>query len=197
MPTQSKQNFNKGYIHVITGCMFSGKTDELIRLLRRHEFAEENALVFHPAKDTRGGIGGLLSRSGTVHSSTPVNSVTDVDWWVERADPAVVAFDEAQFFDDYLPVLAETLADYGIIVYVSGLDRDFLGRPFGPMPNLLALADTVTKLTAICTVCKGEATRTQRLIDGKPAGPDDPLVMIGGIGDNTYEARCREHWQSG
>lgn len=175
--------------------MFSGKTDELIRLLRRHEIAGEKTLVFKPTADYRSM--GLLSRSGNEHECVPVKPDLDnVSWWIEQTEPSVVAFDEAQFFDMELPALAEGLADYGIIVYTSGLDRDFLGRPFGPMPNLLALAEKVTKFTAICTVCKGDATRTQRLVDGKPAGVDDPLVLIGGIGDSTYEARCREHHQT-
>jgi thymidine kinase len=109
----------------------------------------------------------------------------------ERA--GVVAIDEAQFFDTELPAMCEVLADEGRSVLVSGLDRDFLGRPFGPMPALLALADQVTKLTAICTVCGADATRTQRLVAGRPAASDDPLIVVGGMHDDRYEARCRAH----
>ena len=109
----------------------------------------------------------------------------------ERA--SVVAIDEAQFFDDGLSEIAELLASEGRMIVLSGLDQDFLGRPFGPMPTLLALADEVTKLTAICTVCGAEATRTQRLVGGRPAGRDDPLIVVGGLDDERYEARCRAH----
>ena len=99
----------------------------------------------------------------------------------------------AQFFDEDLPAMCEVLADEGRSVLVSGLDRDFLGRPFGPMPALLVLADQVTKLTAICTVCGADATRTQRLVAGRPAASDDPLIVVGGMHDDRYEARCRAH----
>ena len=109
----------------------------------------------------------------------------------ERA--SVVAIDEAQFFDAELPDICEVLADEGRSVLVSGLDRDFLGRPFGPLPRLLSLADQVTKLTAICTVCGDDATRTQRLVAGRPAAADDPLIVVGGMHDDRYEARCRAH----
>jgi thymidine kinase len=109
----------------------------------------------------------------------------------ERA--SVVAIDEAQFFDDGLPEIAELLAAEGRSVMISGLDQDFLGRPFNSMPILLALADQVTKLTAICTVCGAEATRTQRLVGGRPAAADDPLIVVGGMDDDRYEARCRAH----
>ena len=109
----------------------------------------------------------------------------------ERA--SVVAIDEAQFFDDGLPEIAELLAAEGRSVLISGLDQDFLGRPFNAMPTLLALADQVTKLTAICTVCGADATRTQRIVGGRPAAADDPLIVVGGMNDDRYEARCRAH----
>ena len=104
-----------------------------------------------------------------------------------------MAIEEGQFFDEGLPEVVEVVADSGKQVLVTGLDRDFRGIPFGPMPRLMALADQVTKLTAICVVCGEQATRTQRLIDGHPAGADSPLIVIGGMGDETYEARCRLH----
>jgi thymidine kinase len=106
---------------------------------------------------------------------------------------SVVAIDEAQFFDDGLPEIAELLAAEGRSVLISGLDQDFLGRPFNSIPTLLALADQVTKLTAICTVCGADATRTQRLVGGRPAAADDPLIVVGGMNDDRYEARCRAH----
>jgi thymidine kinase len=104
-----------------------------------------------------------------------------------------VAIDEAQFFDPGLPEVAELLAAEGRSVIISGLDQDFLGRPFNAMPTLLALADQVTKLSAICTVCGAEATRTQRMVGGRPAAADDPLIVVGGMNDDRYEARCRAH----
>ncbi len=108
-------------------------------------------------------------------------------------DADIVAIEEGQFFDAGLPDVAERLAESGKQVLITGLDRDFRGIPFGSMPRLMALADQVTKLTAICVVCGEPATRTQRLIDGEPAPADSPLIVIGGMGDETYEARCRLH----
>ncbi|MET1233045.1 MAG: thymidine kinase [Candidatus Limnocylindrales bacterium] len=182
-----------GWIHVIAGCMFSGKTDELLRLLRRAEIAGRRVMLVRPTIDDRTAPEVVESRSGVAYRARPVGSAADIPALVSHERATVVAIDEAQFFDDGLIEVAELLASEGRMVILSGLDQDFLGRPFGPMPGLLALSDEVTKLTAICTVCGAEATRTQRLVGGRPAGRDDPLIVVGGLADEKYEARCRAH----
>lgn len=182
-----------GWIHVITGCMFSGKTDEVLRLLRRADIAGRRIVLVRPVIDDRTSPSSVESRSGAAFAARPVSGSIAIPAIVSAERASVVAIDEAQFFDMELPAVCEELADEGRSVFVSGLDRDFLGRPFGPLPTLLALADQVTKLTAICTVCGDEATRTQRLVGGRPAAADDPLIVVGGMHDDRYEARCRAH----
>jgi thymidine kinase len=182
-----------GWIHVITGCMFSGKTDEVLRLLRRADIAGRRIVLVRPVIDDRTPPSSVESRSGAAYAARPVSGSAAIPAIVSAERAGVVAIDEAQFFDADLPAMCEVLADEGRSVLISGLDRDFLGRPFGPMPMLLALADQVTKLTAICTVCGDEATRTQRLVGGRPAAADDPLIVVGGMHDDRYEARCRAH----
>ena len=183
--------FTHGWVHVIAGCMFCGKTDEMLRLLRRFSIAGRQVVLVKPRLDTRTDEVTVVSRSGAQHRAVTVERSSEIEAAVGNAD--IVAIEEAQFFDDELPVAVEALAAAGRQVVVTGLDRDFRGVPFGTMPRLLALADQVTKLTAICMVCGEPATRTQRLIDGEPAPADSPLIVIGGIGDETYEARCRLH----
>jgi thymidine kinase len=182
-----------GWIHVITGCMFSGKTDEMLRLLRRAEIAGRRVVLVRPIIDDRTAEGSVESRSGVAYRASAVPDSAAIPPIVTRERASVVAIDEAQFFDPGLPVIAELLAAEGRSVLISGLDQDFLGRPFAPMPTLLALADQVTKLTAICTVCGADATRTQRMVGGRPAAADDPLIVVGGMNDDRYEARCRAH----
>ena len=183
--------YTAGWVHVICGCMFCGKTDEMLRLLRRFSIAGRRVLLVKPQLDTRTDHVTVVSRSGATHRAVAVESSADIAALVGDAD--IVAIEEGQFFDERLPEVVEELADTGKQVLVTGLDRDFRGIPFGPMPRLMALADQVTKLTAICVVCGEPATRTQRLIDGEPAPADSPLIVIGGMGDETYEARCRLH----
>jgi thymidine kinase len=182
-----------GWIHLITGCMFSGKTDEMLRLIRRAEIAGRRVLLVRPAVDDRTEDGSVASRSGVAYQARTVRESVEIPPLVTAARASVVAIDEAQFFDDGLPETAELLAAEGRSVLISGLDQDFLGRPFNSMPTLLALADQVTKLSAICTVCGAEATRTQRMVGGRPAAADDPLIVVGGMDDDRYEARCRAH----
>lgn len=182
-----------GWIHVITGCMFSGKTDELLRLLRRADIAGRRIVLVRPTVDDRTPPSSVESRSGVALAARAVSRSVVIPAIVTAERASVVAIDEAQFFDEDLPVVCQELASEGRSVLVSGLDQDFLGRPFGAMPLLLALADQVTKLTAICTVCGAEATRTQRLVGGRPAAADDPLIVVGGMHDDRYEARCRAH----
>ena len=180
-----------GSLVVIAGCMFSGKSEEMVRQLRRAEIARRRVLVVRPAVDTRAQAEAIVSRSGFTFPSRVVSSSAEIEPIVRATNPDVVAIDEAQFFDSELPAVVERLVAGGRQVIAAGLDTDFLGRPFGPMPQLLALADDVRKLTAICVVCGAEATRTQRLIDGHPASPWDPLIVVGGMGDEVYQARCR------
>jgi thymidine kinase len=183
--------FTHGWVHVIAGCMFCGKTDEMLRLLRRFSIAGRQVVLVKPRLDTRTDEVTVVSRSGAQHRAVTVDRSAEIEDAVGMAD--IVAIEEGQFFDEGLPDVVEALAATGKQVIVTGLDRDFRGVPFGTMPRLLALADQVTKLTAICMVCGEPATRTQRLIDGEPAPADSPLIVIGGLGDETYEARCRLH----
>jgi thymidine kinase len=182
-----------GWIHLITGCMFSGKTDEMLRLIRRAEIAGRRVLLVRPAIDSRTADGSVESRSGVAYKALTVKDSGEIPPIVTGQRASVVAIDEAQFFDDGLPEIADLLAAEGRAGLVSGLDQDFLGRPFNAMPTLMALADQVTKLSAICTVCGADATRTQRLVGGRPAAADDPLIVVGGMNDDRYEARCRAH----
>jgi thymidine kinase len=183
--------YTAGWVHVICGCMFCGKTDEMLRLLRRFSIAGRTIVLVKPRLDTRTDDGTVISRSGAHHTAHAVDGSGQIEALVGDAD--IVAIEEGQFFDERLPEVVSRLADAGRQVLVTGLDQDFRGIPFGPMPRLMALADQVTKLTAICVVCGEPATRTQRLIDGQPAPADSPLIVIGGMGDEKYEARCRLH----
>jgi thymidine kinase len=183
--------YTHGWVHVIAGCMFCGKTDEMLRLLRRFSIAGRRVMLVKPRLDTRTDAVTVVSRSGAQHHAVTVDSSDEIE--VAVADADIVAIEEGQFFDERLPEVVERLATSGKQVVVTGLDRDFRGVPFGPMPRLLALADQVTKLTAICMVCGEPATRTQRLINGEPASADSPLILIGGMSDEAYEARCRLH----
>ncbi len=179
-----------GSIEIITGSMFSGKTEELIRRLRRARIARQNVQVFKPVIDVRYTLEKVTSHAGTEFDATPVARAVDILPLV-KPDTTVVALDEVQFFDEEVTGLATTLAGRGVRVIVAGLDQDFRGEPFGPMPRLISLAEQVDKLHAICAVCGEEASRTQRLINGDPAQYDDPVVVVGA--SELYEARCREH----
>jgi thymidine kinase len=188
-----------GSLHVLTGCMFSGKTEELLRLLRRASIGGRSVLLIRPLVDTRSPVEVAESRSGTSYACISVATAEDILEAAAASPCEVVAIDEAEMFGTSLAHVADRLATDGYEVIISGLDTDFAGRPFGAMPTLLALADTVTKLTAICTFpgCGNDATRTQRLVDNQPAAIDDPLIVIGGTEDarapDRYEARCRTH----
>jgi thymidine kinase len=181
---------NTGSIEVITGSMFCGKTDELIRRLRRATIAKQNVQVFKPAIDNRYDVVKVTSHAGGQYDATPVNTASQIYERI-KPDTTVVAIDEAQFFDDELIELTDRLADKGVRVIIAGLDTDFRGEPFGPMPAVMAKAERVDKLHAICMVCNGPACRTQRLVNGSPARYHDPVVIVGA--DELYEARCREH----
>lgn len=178
-----------GWIEVIAGVMFSGKSEELIRRVRRSIIARKNVQVFKSHVDSRyQGIYAISSHDGRTVEAVPVDSSIQIMQNVsERAD--VVAIDEAQFLDFGVVEVSTVLAARGVRVILAGTDTDFRGEPFGAMPQLMAVADLVDKLHAICVVCGGPASRNQRLIGGKPAAYDSPTIMIGG--SESYEARCR------
>jgi thymidine kinase len=180
----------RGSIEVITGSMFSGKTDELIRRLRRARIARQSVQVFKPVIDNRYGVDKVTSHAGSEFEATPVRRAADIEPLL-RPETTVVAIDEAQFFEPQVAEFSQQLAERGIRVIVAGLDQDFRGEPFGPMPQLMSLAEHVDKLHAICAVCGEEASRTQRLINDQPAAYDEPVVVVGA--SELYEARCREH----
>ena len=179
-----------GSVEVICGSMFCGKTDELIRRLRRATIARQKVQVFKPAIDNRYDEQRVASHAGSTFDAIPIaNSKEILDQLSE--DTTVVGIDEAQFFDDEIVPVVQYLADHNIRVIVAGLDLNFKGEPFGCMPTLMALAEDVEKLQAICMVCGEPASRTQRLVNGKPARYDDPVIIVGA--SEMYEARCRLH----
>lgn len=179
-----------GLIEVVTGSMFSGKTDELIRRLRRATIARQKVQVFKPVIDNRYNVDKVTSHAGTVFKAIPVGNSTEIERLLEP-DTSVVGIDEAQFFDDQIVEVAQGMANRGIRVIVAGLDTDFRGEPFGCIPVFMAVAERVDKLQAICMVCGEAASRTQRLLNGKPAHYNDPIVVVGAA--EMYEARCRKH----
>ncbi len=174
---------NQGWIEVITGSMFSGKSEELIRRLRRAQIARQRVQVFKPEFDGRYADDHIVSHSDIRLPSRTVASSRGLLEAV-AADTEVVGIDEGQFFDLELPMVCNTLADHGKRVIVAGLDQDYLGKPFEPMPQLLAIAEYITKTLAICVVCGNPANHTQRLV------PNSERVLLGAQG--TYEARCRQ-----
>lgn len=177
-----------GSLTAITGSMFSGKTEELIRLVRRALYARRNIQVFKHVLDNRSDLTEIRTHNGVLHQAIAVSSSAEL---LERVGPGtdLVAVEEAQFFDDGIVDACRDLADGGREVIVAGLDMDFRGRPFGPMPALLAEADEVVKLRAICARCGRDASRSQRLIDGEPAPASAPTILVGA--QESYEARCR------
>jgi thymidine kinase len=169
--------------------MSCGKTEELLRRLRRAKIANKNVKIFSPAIDTRSKRNHIESRNGLTQLAIVVKDTEELLSYVDFENDEVIGIDELQFFDDAILDAVKKLINSNIKVIASGLDLDFKGDPFGVMPVALSLADRVDKLTAICMKCGSEyAVRTQRLIDGKPADKNSPLIMVGG--DDTYEARC-------
>ena len=179
-----------GSVEVVTGSMVCGKTDEMIRRLRRAVIARQKVQVFKPSIDTRYSTEKLASHAGSEFEATPVKDPEQIRDLMEE-DTTVVAIDEAQFFHESICDVVQELAAAGLLVIVGGLDTDFRAEPFGCMPKLMAQAERVDKLHAICMVCGGAASRTQRLINEKPAHYDEPIVVVGA--SEMYEARCREH----
>lgn len=178
-----------GWIEVICGPMFAGKTEELIRRVTRMEYAKKNFLVFKPVIDNRYAINEVVSHSHSKKKAMNISKPSEIYAYLTKDIQAVV-IDEIQFFDESMIDVIQDLASKGLRVIAAGLDLDFKGRAFGIMPDVLAVAEKVTKLTAICVVCGEEATRTQRIIDGHEAYADDPIVLVGA--KESYEARCRK-----
>ena len=178
-----------GRIEVIAGVMFSGKSEELIRRVRRAVIAKNQVQVFKSHLDARyAGLYSISTHDGGLVEAEPVDSSDEI-MTRRRPDTQVLAVDEVQFLDDGIVDVANTLADQGVRIVLAGIDMDFRGLPFGPMPALLAIAEIVDKLQAICVVCGEPASRNQRLVNGRPALWDSPTIMVGGR--ESYEARCR------
>ena len=177
-----------GWIEVVTGSMFSGKSEELIRRIRRAQIARQKVQLFKPRVDNRYGSDAIVSHSEMRLPSEVVGSADEILQRVEE-DTEVVGIDEGQFFDAHLVDVADALADRGLRVIVAGLDQDYMGRPFEPMPQLIAVAEYVDKTLAICMRCGAPANRTQRL------GSETDRVVLGGA--SAYEARCRRCFQPG
>ena len=193
-PSQELPSLPAGSLTVVTGSMFSGKTEELIRRVRRALYARRRVQVFKPALDTRSDHTVIRSHNGVLHAAVCVTDSAEL-WAKVEATTEVVAIEEVQFLDRDLVEVCQRLADQGCQVIVSGLDMDFRGCPFGPMPTLLAVADEVVKLRAICARCGADASRSQRLLNGRPAPDSAPTILVGA--QEHYEARCRHCHERG
>lgn len=181
---------HSGWIELICGSMFSGKSEELIRRVRRTQFAKQKIAVFKPLIDNRYSEEAIVSHNGTSVIARPIAASADIFQYID-GEIDVIAIDEVQFFDEEIVQVVQALANSGYRVILAGLDQDFRGEPFGQMPALMAVAEQVTKLQAVCAVCGSPASRTQRLINGKPASYDDPVILVGA--SEAYEPRCRHH----
>ncbi len=180
--------YRDGYLEVITGCMFAGKTEDLIRRIKVLEFAKKRVMVFKPTIDDRYSKTMVVSHGGSSVNSILASRAKDIlDYVDDTVD--VVAIDEVQFFDHDIIHVCDILCSQGKRVMVAGLDTDFRAEPFGDMAYLITTAEFVIKLTAVCTKCGAPATRTQRIVNGKPASYHDPIIMVGA--SESYEARCR------
>ncbi|ALC88688.1 thymidine kinase [Bacillus sp. FJAT-18017] len=179
-----------GWVEVICGSMFSGKSEELIRRVRRAQFAKQKIAVFKPKIDNRYSEESVVSHNGSSFIAMPIAHSTAIFDYID-VETDLIAIDEVQFFDEEIVNVIQHLANSGYRVIAAGLDQDFRGEPFGKMPELMAIAELVTKLQAVCAVCGSPASRTQRLIDGRPASYDDPVILVGA--SEAYEPRCRHH----
>ncbi|CBH22255.1 Thymidine kinase [Acetoanaerobium sticklandii] len=178
-----------GYIEAVVGPMYSGKSEELIRRLKRAKIAKQEVIVFKPCIDNRYSKEDVVSHSGISIRAIAINHTEEIHKYI-TGETQVVGIDEVQFFDEGIVDVALELADKGIRVIAAGLDLDFKAEPFGPVPELLARAEFVDKLQAVCVKCGAPATRTQRLINKEPARYDDPIILVGAT--ESYEARCRK-----
>lgn len=184
---------DSGYIEMIVGPMFSGKSEDLIKNINTFIIAKKKVLIFKPKKDSRSGYTEIKSRNGKKIRAYPIKNSKEIYEIIENQEekPTVVAIDEVQFFDEGLIEVSEKLADDGIKVLLAGLDMDFRGEPFPTVAKLMARAEIVNKLKAVCTICAQPATRSQRIIEGEPAHYDSPTIQVGD--SDIYEARCRMH----
>ncbi len=184
-----KEEKSTGWVEVICGSMFCGKSEELIRRVHRVQIARKKVQVFKPTVDSRFAVQYIYSHNGSkieaINIGKPEELLIKLD-----PDTEVIAIDEAQFYSDDIISICQKLADQGKRVIIAGLDQDFRGEPFGPTPKLLAIAEYIDKLQAICMVCGNPASRTQRLVNGEPAKHSDPTILIGAR--ESYEARCRK-----
>ncbi len=178
-----------GWIEVVCGPMFAGKTEELIRRVKRMDFAKKKYLIFKPTIDNRYSISEVVSHNQRKVEAINISSSDQIAKYITD-DIEAVLIDEVQFFDDNIVEVIRDLANNGLRVICTGLDCDFRGNPFPIVANLLAMAESITKLTAICVCCGSEATMTQRIINGKPAKYDDPTILVGE--KESYEPRCRK-----
>ncbi len=178
----------RGWVEIICGSMFAGKTEELLRRIKRAEYAKQNIVMFKPSIDVRYSDDEVVSHNKNSYKSITIDHARDMLKHVTK-DVDIVAIDEVQFLDDEVVDIIEYFASKKKRVICTGLDKDFRGEPFTFMPRLLSTAEFVTKLSAICVVCGDSATRTQRIVNGKPAKYTDPLILIGA--DENYEPRCR------
>ena len=188
MPVEKKLK-NSGLLEVVCGPMFSGKSEELIRRLRRAKIAKQQVLTFKHKIDNRHAIEYVVSHDGNKLSAQPLDNVQDILTIALDHNIDVIGIDEAQFFGNELVPVVCALVDAGKRVIAAGLDLDFRGAPFGCMPILMAIADKITKLQAICTECGVDAHFTQRLVNGSPARHNDPIILVGA--QEAYQARCR------
>ncbi|WP_318506770.1 thymidine kinase [Bacillus sp. T3] len=179
-----------GWVEVICGSMFSGKSEELIRRVKRTQFAKQKVVVFKPRIDNRYSEEAVVSHNGASFIAHPIADSSEIFQFIDD-EVDVIAIDEVQFFDEDIVAVIQQLADSGYRVITAGLDQDFRGEPFGQMPALMAIAEQVTKLQAVCAECGSPASRTQRLINGRPASYHDPVILVGA--SEAYEPRCRHH----
>ena len=183
------ENRKFGWIECICGSMFSGKSEELLRRIKRGVIAKQKVLLFKPSIDNRYDENRVSTHNGNSYDSISIEKSSDILNFVKDTKYDIIGIDEIQFFDNNIVKIINKLADDGIRVIVAGLDMDFKAEPFHPMPEIMAISEMVTKLHAVCNKCGKEASRSQRLINGKPAKYDDPIVVIGA--SESYEARCR------
>ena len=182
------QQYKEGWLEVISGCMFAGKTEELSRRIKVLEYAKKKIAVFKQTIDNRYSEDSVVSHAGSSVKSFNIKNAREIFDYIDDSYD-VIAIDEVQFFDEEIVEICDHFADQGKRVMVAGLDMDFRGEPFSVMPQLFTHAEFVTKLTAVCMKCGAPATRSQRLIDGHPARYDDPIIQVGA--SEQYEARCR------
>ena len=183
------ENRKFGWIECICGSMFSGKSEELLRRIKRGVIAKQKVLLFKPSIDNRYDENRVSTHNGNSYDSISIEKSSDILNFVKDTKYDIIGIDEIQFFDNDIVKIINKLADDGIRVIVAGLDMDFKAESFHPMPEIMAISEMVTKLHAVCNKCGKEASRSQRLINGKPAKYDEPIVVIGA--SESYEARCR------